>query len=254
VEMLMQTACIAAALAYAPPLGRPTRLPASTVARSAPIVAQDVAATKSDLMRMLMDGLRTPKDLQGDINEALLTIERTNPTSSPAQSPLLNGVWALQYAGALAPGVVDSPTRELALSIYSSSYNAGVLKELLNKLPFDASLNDVTISIASMEAGQPRVSTEAAVSLLGAPRSVKFFCNLQPISGVRLREVFIEGEAFGFRSLLPGPLSFSRQLFVTFLDDELCILRDESGVADVLVRKEAFVGSGEPEGDAPAAS
>eukprot|EP00966_Prymnesium_polylepis_P065579 1522049-Prymnesium_polylepis.1 len=45
---------------------------------------------------------------------------------------------------------------------------------------------------------------QAAVSLLGAPRSVKFFCNLQPISGVRLREVFIEGEAFGFRSLLPG--------------------------------------------------
>ena len=48
------------------------------------------------------------------------------------------------------------------------------------------------------------------------------------MSAVRLREVFIEGEAFGFRSLLPGPLSFSRQLFVTYVDEELLVLRDEA--------------------------
>jgi len=99
------------------------------------------------------------------------------------------------------------------------------------------------------------VETEAAISLLGTVRPFKFLCNLQPVSAVRLREVFIEGEAFGMRSLLPGPLSFSRQLIVSYLDDEMCILRDESGVADVLVRKEKFVGSAESEAEeAPGAS
>lgn len=41
---------------------------------------------------------------------------------------------------------------------------------------------------------------------------------------------FVEAEAFGSRGLLPGPLAFSRQLFVTYVDDELLVLRDESGV------------------------
>lgn len=96
----------------------------------------------------------------GEINELLLQLERDNPTEAAAQSTLLNGVWELQYAGSLAPGIIDSPTRELALSIYSSSYSAGVLKELLRKLPFDASLDMVTISIVSLEVGQPRLTTE----------------------------------------------------------------------------------------------
>ena len=45
---------------------------------------------------------------------------------------------------------------------------------------------------------------QASVSFLGTERAFRFFCNLQPVSAVRLREVFIESEAFGLRSLLPG--------------------------------------------------
>jgi len=63
------------------------------------------------------------------------------------------------------------------------------------------------------------------------------------VSGVRLREDLIEATAFGQRVLLPGPLSRSRQLYVTYLDDELLVVRDESGLPDVFLRKERFSGS-----------
>jgi hypothetical protein len=89
-------------------------------------------------------GLRSATDQCAEISELLLTLEKSNPTPEPAKSAKLNGVWTLQYAGALGAGVVDSPTREIALSIYSSSYSAGVLQQLLSKLPFDAGLQDVT--------------------------------------------------------------------------------------------------------------
>lgn len=46
----------------------------------------------------------------------------------------------------------------------------------------------------------------------------------------------------GLRGLLPGPLAFTRQLYVSYLDEEVLVLRDESGVPDVLTRSEMFEG------------
>mmetsp|Transcript_47142 Transcript_47142/g.108316 ORF Transcript_47142/g.108316 Transcript_47142/m.108316 type:complete len:253 (-) Transcript_47142:48-806(-) len=252
--MLLSLTALSALSAYTPHLRDAPRLPPRPATRARTLVCGP-SPSKETLMAMLEEGLRSSaKAQQGPINEVLLELERTNPTAAAAQSPLLNGVWSLAYAGAQAPGMLDSPTREIALSLYSSSYSPGLLQQLLRKLPFDASLDEVTITIVSQEAGQPRVSTEAKVSALGASRTIRLKCNLQPLSKLRLREVFIEGEMFGFKSLLPGPLSFSRELCVTYLDDELLVLRDQSGIADVLVRKNIYGTSGEPVGDAPAAS
>ena len=50
----------------------------------------------------------------------------------------------------------------------------------------------------------------------------------------------------GQRSLLPGPLALSRSLFITYLDEELLISRDDSGVPTVLVRKSKFETATEP--------
>ena len=70
-----------------------------------------------------------------EVGELLLKLERTNPTEDPARSRLLNGVWELQFAGAPGPGLLDSPTRELALSLYSAGYSPGALLQFLKKLP-----------------------------------------------------------------------------------------------------------------------
>ena len=68
-------------------------------------------------MTLLIGDFSITADQRAEVNELLLDIERANPTPSPARSKLLNGVWNLKYAGALSAGVLDSPTRELALSV-----------------------------------------------------------------------------------------------------------------------------------------
>jgi len=79
------------------------------------------------------------------------------------------------------------------------------------------------------------VHSPAPANLPSAP------CRTQ-VSSVRLREELVEAEALGQRMLLPGPLARTRQLFITYLDDELLVIRDESGVPDILMRKQMFYG------------
>lgn len=57
----------------------------------------------------------------------------------------------------------------------------------------------------------------------------------------RARQV-IEVEVLGQKLLLPGPLARSRQFIVTYLDEEVLVIRDQSGTPDVLVRKDKFGG------------
>ena len=45
------------------------------------------------------------------------------------------------------------------------------------------------------------------------------------VSSVRLREDVIEAEIFGQRTLLPGPLARSRTLFISYLDEDILIVR-----------------------------
>jgi hypothetical protein len=57
------------------------------------------------------------------INEVILKLEALNPTVDPALSPLLNGEWELRYSGGYSSeGALQSPTRQLALFLYSGGY------------------------------------------------------------------------------------------------------------------------------------
>eukprot|EP00967_Tisochrysis_lutea_P117088 scaffold189124_cov27-Tisochrysis_lutea.AAC.2 len=203
-------------------------------------------SSKDALLSQTLDGLALDESLRPQIGELLLSLERENPTASPARSPLLNGVWELQFAGAPAPGLVDSPTRELALALYSAGYSPGALVQFLKKLPpplsTALSLARADVTITSDESPQPRGTTEVTLLIQGNEQIVQFRSNLKPVSGVRLKEEVIEVELLGQRLLLPGPLSRTRQLYVTYLDDELLVVRDESGIPDVLVRKDKFGG------------
>ena len=111
--------------------------------------AVDVEATEPNEVEAQVDSVfdLLPADLAGadsmdaakraDINEALLKLERMNPTDDPAFSPLLNGVWALRYAGGYSnEWALPSPTRQLALFLYSGGYSPGLFAlSLAQKLP-----------------------------------------------------------------------------------------------------------------------
>lgn len=198
---------------------------------------------KDNLLSLTSGAATTALDdgTRAQVNEIILELERSSPTPQPTQSSLLNGVWTIQLPGALGPGLVDSPTRELALALYSTAYSPGNLLQLLGKLPtpLGVSLSEISVTIQSAAAGQPRAFTELSLTLpLAGEQQLRFFSNLSPVSDTRMREDVIETEVLGQRQLLPGPLARKRTLFVTYLDEDLLITRDDSGVAEVLSRKQ----------------
>jgi len=180
------------------------------------------------------------QDQRTSINEALLKLEQLNPTTNPATSPMLNGVWDLRYAGGYtAEGALDSPTRQLALFLYSGGYSPGIFAlSLAQQLPSSlVKLGDLEISISR---DQPRVEARVQVGFFGQTpqQEVVVRAELMAQSGVRLQELYESAEVLGQPISIPTQLKYRRDLYVTYVDNDLLIIRDDSGVPEVLVRKE----------------
>ena len=175
------------------------------------------------------------------INEALYKLEALNPTDSPAASPLLNGVWSLRYSGGYTSEfALPSPTRQLALFLYDGGYSPGMftytLAQSLPKQLVDTEDLEITI-----QRSNPRVTASIRVRLLGGvvDGTVAVQARLDTESGMRLRETYESASILGQPARdFPGILQYARELYVTYLDDDLLIVRDGSGVPEVLVRKD----------------
>jgi hypothetical protein len=87
---------------------------------------------------------------------------------------------------------------------------------------------------------QPRVEASLSMKLLnGAIDSqVTVQAKLDAISPLRLRETYETVSIMGRSQTLPTPLQYARDLYVTYVDDDLLVVRDASGVPEVLVRQE----------------
>jgi hypothetical protein len=173
------------------------------------------------------------------INEALYKLEALNPTKMPTTSPLLNGVWELRYVGGYTSDwALPSPTRQLALFLYSGGYSPGVFAlSLVQKLP--AGLVDVGDLEISISRQQPRIEASIAVTLFGGVESnVKVTARLDVESDIRLRETYESATVLDRNIELPKELQYARDMYVTYVDEDLLIIRDGSGVPEVLVRKE----------------
>jgi len=62
---------------------------------------------------------------------------------------------------------------------------------------------------------------------------------------------FASLKAFGRDHSSPANLRYSRELFVSSLDEDILVMRDESGVPDVLLRKGAPEGAALPDEGVP---
>jgi len=198
---------------------------------------------KGDLMTQLSvgTGLKGAADAsnRAEINELVLKLEPLNPTESAASSSLLNGVWELLYTGGYGMGFFDSPTREIALALYTGGFRPGLFANLISKLPGPLAtmveFNDVELTI---KREQPRVEAAASLVVAGNEQKVKLTGQLDSPSAMRLRETLVKADFFGQSADLQGPLRTQRDLFVSFLDDDLLVVRDESGVPDIWLRKD----------------
>ena len=108
--------------------------PRSVALAAQPRAAVSMVATKrttspkDELLSLSTNGLKPMDDgMRALASECILELERsaTGNTADPASSPLLNGVWELAIPGVLGKGLVDSPTRELALLLYTAGYAPG---------------------------------------------------------------------------------------------------------------------------------
>jgi len=186
----------------------------------------------SSVMDMLPNTISSEVDSakRSQINDALYLLEATK-IDEPASSPLLNGVWELRYVGGYASEwALPSPTRQLALFLYSGGYSPGVFAlRLAQQLPI--SVGDLEIAISR---DQPRVQATCKV---GNDQEIQVQARLDVVSSLRLSETYQKITVLGREIEIPALLQYSRELYVTYVDEDLLIVRDGSGVPEVLVRK-----------------
>lgn len=178
------------------------------------------------------------KETRAKINEAVLKLEAMNPTENPASSKLLNGVWTLRYVGGYEDEwALPSPTRQIALFLYSGGYSPGIFAlSLASMLP--SSIVDIGELSISISREQPRVEAKIDVKFLGgASNDVAVKAHLEPRSDIRLSETYESATVLGQNVDIPEALQYSRDLYIAYLDENILIVRDGSGVPEILVRK-----------------
>jgi hypothetical protein len=89
---------------------------------------------------------------------------------------------------------------------------------------------------------QPRIEASCSVKLLNGAidGTVKVTAQLDIISDVRFRETYESTSILGQEQpiTIPKQLRYSRDLYITYLDDDLLIVRDNTGIPEILVRKQ----------------
>ena len=125
--------------------------------------------------------------------------------------------------------------RELALLVYTGGFKPGLLASVMEKLP--AGLLDVDYVELKITPNEPRVQGSLKVGIAGNVQKIATDGTIVQQSPVRLRETFSRARVFGSNLDLPPNLIPSRDLLVTYLDEDLLVARDESGVPDIWLRK-----------------
>lgn len=151
-----------------------------------------------------------------DINELILELEKTNPTSNPAESSLVNGVWELVVSGLGSLGLVGY--------------------QILKSIPGNiVTTNDLQVIISST---QPRAEASTELKIASATLTVKTISNIDILSPTRLRETIQSAKLGELDLKIPESLKLARELIVSYVDEDLLVVRDPLGAPEVLRRKE----------------
>jgi len=167
------------------------------------------------------------------VNATLPALESKVPEANT--SYLLQGTFDRVYAGGAAPGPVPSPTREIALAMYAGGFGPGeFLATALSRLPDSVSKldNGLRLTITGTKS-----TAELKVSLFGQETTaLSVTSSLEPMGETGLRETYEQVTFGGNVTDLPEALRYSRELTITLLDEELLVVRDETGAPDILKR------------------
>ena len=85
---------------------------------------------------------------------------------------------------------------------------------------------------------QPRIEAKIDVTLFGGSEdTVAVKARLEVDSGLRFTETYESATVLGQTIDLPDALQYSRDLYVSYVDEDILVVRDGAGVPEILVRK-----------------
>merc|ERR1711862_196048 len=95
------------------------------------------------------------------------------------------------------------------------------------KLPVSlVEVGDLEISISR---SRPRIEAKVGVKLLGgAEDTVEVKARIEEDSVLRFTEIYESASALGQKVDLPEALQYSRSLYVSYVDEDLLVVRDDA--------------------------
>uniref|UniRef100_A0A1D1ZKG3 Putative plastid-lipid-associated protein 13, chloroplastic n=1 Tax=Anthurium amnicola TaxID=1678845 RepID=A0A1D1ZKG3_9ARAE len=186
-----------------------------------------------------------------DVNERIVGLERLNPTPRPTTSPFLEGRWNFEWFSAGSPGLIAakllferSPTTLANLVGLNILIKDGYSKVTANMKFLNSIKGNFLLSTKFSVEGPIRLKEEYVEGIFEMPT----------ISDESIPEQLKGplGQAAGSLQQLPIPIKdafanglkiplsgmYQRLFMVSYLDEEILIIRDTSGSPDVLTRLE----------------
>lgn len=184
-----------------------------------------------------------------DVNERIVGLERLNPTPRPTTSPFLEGKWNFEWIGYGSPGLFAArllserfPTSVANLRKMDVVIKDGYAKITANLKFLNAIENKFIISTKLTVEGPLRIKEEYTEGVLETP-TVDELTIPEQLKGAL-------GQAVNTIQQLPSPIkdavssglkiplngAFQRLFLISYLDEEILILRDTNGVPEVLTR------------------
>lgn len=187
-----------------------------------------------------------------DVNERIIGLERLNPTPRPTTSPFLEGRWNFEWFGSGSPGLFAArfafqsvPSTVANLSKMDIAIKDGYAKitammKLLNSIE-----SNIVVTTQLTVEGPLRMKEEYVEGVIESPKVDEGTIPeqlrgtfSQAASAVQQLPVPVRDTiANGLKIPLSG--TFQRLFMISYLDDEILIIRDIAGLPEVLTRLDA---------------
>ncbi|XP_050244662.1 probable plastid-lipid-associated protein 13, chloroplastic isoform X1 [Quercus robur] len=187
-----------------------------------------------------------------DVNERITGLERLNPTPRPTTSPFLEGRWNFEWFGSGSPGLFAArilferfPSTLANLSKMDVAIKDGYAKITANLKLLNSIESKFILSTRLSVEGPLRMKEEYVEGILESPTVIEETVpeqlkgalgqavNTMQQMPVPIRDVISSGLT------IPLNGAFQRLFMISYLDEEILIIRDTAGVPEVLTRLSA---------------
>ncbi|XP_010508612.1 PREDICTED: probable plastid-lipid-associated protein 13, chloroplastic [Camelina sativa] len=186
-----------------------------------------------------------------DVNERITSLERLNPTPRPTTSPCFEGRWKFEWFGSGSPGLLAA--RVIFERFPSTLANLSKMEILIKDANAKATANikllnsiesKIILSSKLTVEGPLRLREEYIEGMVESPTVIEEAVPEQLKGALvqaattlqQLPALIKDTLASGLRIPLSG--SFERFFMISYLDEEILIVRDTAGVPEVLTRME----------------